>query len=96
MEAIFSTLEVLSVYAQHSEKVYICFYDLQKAFDSVQYSVLLQRLYDAGINGRAWRLRKSWYTLPKDMVRVNGSLSSMFNLEHGFSRVPSSHQFFFP
>ena len=60
-----------------------------KAFDSVQYPVLLQRLfysgsiYDAGINGRAWRLLKSWYTSPKGMVQVNGSLSSMFNLERG-------------
>ena len=61
----------------------MCFYDLQKAFDSVQYPVLLQCLYDAGINGRAWRLLKSWYTSPKGMVRVNGSLSSMFTLERG-------------
>ena len=82
-EAIFSTLEVLSMYAQRSEKVYVCFYDLQKAFDSVQYPVLLRRLYDTGINGRAWRLLKSWYTSPKGMVRVNGSLSTMFTLERG-------------
>ena len=68
VEAIFSILEVLSMYAQRSEKVYICFYDLQKAFDSVQYPVLLQRLYDASINGRAWRLLKCWYTSPKGMV----------------------------
>ena len=82
-EAIFSTLEVLSVYSQHCEKVYMCFYDLQKAFDSIQYSVLLKRLYEAGIDGRAWRLIRSWYMSPKCMVRVNGSLSSVFNLERG-------------
>ena len=55
-EAIFSTLEVLSVYSQHCEKLYMCFYDLQNAFDSVQYPVLLKRLYEAGVDGRAWRL----------------------------------------
>ena len=82
-EAIFSTLEVLSVYSQHCEKVYMCFYDLQKAFDSIQYSFLLKRLYEAGIDGRAWRLIRSWYMSPKCMVRVNGSLSSVFNLERG-------------
>ena len=75
------------MYAQRSEKVYMCFYDLQKAFDSVQYPVLLQRLYDAGINGRAWRLLKSWYTSPKGMVQVNGSLSSMFTLELSAKRA---------
>ena len=61
----------------------MCFYDLQKAFDSIQYSVLLKRLYEAGIDGRAWRLIRSWYMSPKCMVRVNGSLSSAFNLERG-------------
>ena len=82
-EAIFSTLEVLSIYSQRCEKVYMCFYDLQKAFDSVHYSVLLKRLYEAGIDGRAWRLLRSWYSSPKSMVRVDGSLSSMFTLERG-------------
>ena len=82
-EAIFSTLEVLSVYSQNSEKVYMCFYDLQKAFDSIQYPVLLKRLYKAGIDGRAWRLLQSWYSSPKGTVKVNGSLSSMFTLERG-------------
>ena len=43
----------------------MCFYDLQKAFDSVQYPVLLQRLYDAGVNGKTWRLILSWYNQPK-------------------------------
>ena len=31
----------------------------------------------------AWRLIRSWYMSPKCMVRVNGSLSSVFNLERG-------------
>ena len=82
-EAIFSTMEVLSVYSQRCEKVYMCFYDLQKAFDSVQYSVLLKRLYEAGVDGKTWRLLRSWYQSPKSMVRVDGSLSSMFTLERG-------------
>ena len=46
-EAIFSTLAVLSVYSQHCEKVYMGFYDLQKAFDSIQYSILLKRLLES-------------------------------------------------
>ena len=48
----------------------MCFYDLQKAFDSVQYPVLLKRLYEAGINGRAWRLIRDWYSKPKSRVRA--------------------------
>ena len=82
-EAIFSTMEVISTYSQCSEKVYMCFYDLQKAFDSIQYPVLLKRLYESGVNGKAWRLLRSWYTSPKSMVRVNGLLSSPLTLERG-------------
>ena len=42
-EAIFSTLDVLSTYSNKNEKMHICFYDLQKAFDSIQYPILLKR-----------------------------------------------------
>ena len=61
----------------------MCFYDLQKAFDSIQYPVLLKHLYEAGVNGKAWRIIRSWYTSPNSMVRVNGVLSSPFTLERG-------------
>ena len=61
----------------------MCFYDLQKAFDSIQYPVLLKRLFESGVNGKAWRLLRSWYTSPKSMVRVNGLLFSPLTLERG-------------
>ena len=32
--------------------VFICLYDLQKAFDSVEYSVLLERLFEVGTNDK--------------------------------------------
>ena len=82
-EAIFSTMKVISTYSQCSEKVYMCFYDLQKAFDSIQYPVLLKRLYESGVNGKAWRILRNWYTSSNSMVRVNGVLSSPFTLERG-------------
>ena len=51
-EAIFATMEAVSQFAQQGERMYMCFYDLQKAFDSVQYPVLLKCLYEVGINGK--------------------------------------------
>ena len=56
---------------------------MQKAFDSVQYSVLLNRLYEAGVDGKAWRLIRSWYNHPKCRGRINGQLSYAFTLERG-------------
>ena len=82
-EAIFSTLEAISQFAQQGEKMYLCFFDLQKAFDSVEYPILLKRLYDAGINGKTWRLIKAWYNQPKCRVRVDGQLSAEFAIERG-------------
>ncbi len=82
-EAIFSTLEVIAQYAQKGDTMYMCFYDLQKAFDTVQYPVLLKRAFEAGINGKTWRLIRSWYSSPKSMVKVDGQLSPTFSLERG-------------
>ena len=61
----------------------MCFYDLQKAFDSVQYPVQLKCLYEAGINGRARRLIHDWYSKLKSSVRVNGQLTPPITLERG-------------
>ena len=63
--------------------MYVCFYDLQRAFDSVQYPVRFKRLYEAEINGKAWRLLRNWYINPKCMVKINGHLLTTFTIEHG-------------
>ena len=62
---------------------YVCFFDLQKAFDTVQYPLLLRRMFDCGINGKARRLLNSWYTKPKCKIQVNGMLFSTITLERG-------------
>ena len=68
-EAIISTLETVSSNFKNDDKMYLCFYNLQRAFESVQYPILFKDLYDAGINGKTWR--------------INGSLSSKFKIERG-------------
>ena len=82
-EAILSTLEVVSKHLQKNEKMYMCFYDLQKAFDSVEYPVLFKRLFEAGVNGKSWRLLHNWYNQPRSMVRINGQLTPPITLERG-------------
>lgn len=47
-------------------------FDLQKAFDSEQYSLLLKQAYNSWHLWGTWRLLKSWYNLQKCMVMVNG------------------------
>ena len=51
-DAIFATQEVIARYLKGGSRVYMCLYDLQKAFDLIEYPVLLKRLYDLGVNGK--------------------------------------------
>ena len=40
-DAIFATQEIVARYLRGGSRVYMCLYDLQKVFDSVEYPVLL-------------------------------------------------------
>ena len=61
-------------------------YDLEKAFDNIEYSVLLDHLYQSGVNAQMWRLVKSWYSSPTNRVRLgghSGQLSDPFEIQRG-------------
>ena len=73
----------MSNYCKKGDCMYMCFYDLQRAFDSVQYPIIFKHLYEAGINGKVWRLIRNWYVDPKRKVRINVCLSSTFTIERG-------------
>ena len=61
----------------------MCLYDLQKAFDSVEYAVLLQKLFETGVNGKLWKLLKNWYEGGSAQVKLDGSLSESFKIGRG-------------
>ena len=71
-DAIFSSYKILSRLARGGDT----FFDLKKAFGTVQYPLLLKCVFDCGINDKAWRILNSWYTKPKCKIQVNGMLSS--------------------
>ncbi len=82
-DAIFATQEVIARYLRGGSRVSMCLYDLQKAFDSVEYPALLEKLHDVGVNGKMWRLLKNWYEGGSCRVRVDGRLSESFSVERG-------------
>ena len=59
--AIFANQEVLLRFAKEGAHPYLCLYDLEKAFDTIEHATLLTHLYKRGVNGKCWRLIKSWY-----------------------------------
>ena len=85
-DAIFATLEVIAEYLNSGSKVLMCLYDLQKAYDSVEYPVLLEKLYEVGINGKLWRLLKNWYLGGRCKVRLDGICSEGFEVERGVKK----------
>lgn len=78
-----ATQEVIAKYLRGGSRVYVCLYDLQKAFDSVEYPVLLEKLFDAGVNGKMWRLLENWYESCSCQVKLEGRLSDNFSVERG-------------
>ena len=79
-DAIFSCLETISKYVREGDSVYSCFYDLASAFDTVEYPVLLDHLYRAGVVGKTWHLIKNWYSNSSSCVRISDTSSRVFFL----------------
>ena len=77
-DAIFSTQEVILKHIRDGGTPYLCFFDLEKAFDSVEYPTLLSHIFKLGVNGKCWRLTKNWYTDTSSIVKVNNSCSDSF------------------
>ena len=82
-DAVFATQEVIARYLNSGDRVFMCLYDLQKAFDSVEYPVLLDRLYEIGVNGKMWRLVKNWYEGGSCKVKLDGDMSESYTIERG-------------
>ena len=75
--------EVVKDDIQDGFTIYQCCYDLEKAFDSVEFCVLLHHLYGSGINGKAWRVIKSFYSDPTAQVKVGNELTRAIRLQRG-------------
>lgn len=64
-------------------KVTGIFIDIKKAFDSVNHKILLEKLYNCGIRGRAQNWFKSYLSNRKQCVKIKTCFSAMGNLNIG-------------
>jgi len=51
-----------------------------KAFDSVEYAVLMDKLFEVGVNGKMWRLLRYWYEGGSCCIKVDGRLSATYSV----------------
>ena len=82
-DSIIASQEANEKFTSDGDSVYTCFYDLASAFDTIEFSVLLEDLFNAGIRVKSWRLIKDWYCGLVSQVRLGNHLSSSFNISQG-------------
>ena len=82
-EASFVLQEAVHHYIERGSKVYACFLDSSKAFDTVWTDGLFYKLHCLGINGKTWRLLRNWYKKLSSCVSLNGLMSDLFPVRQG-------------
>ena len=84
IEASFVILETINHMLKWGSKVFSCFLDVRKAFDTVWIDDLLYKLFtELGVGGRIWLAIKDLYTVVKSQVLYSGSLSRQFSVSQG-------------
>ena len=68
----------------NNQKIYACFIDFRKAFDSIWHEGLMLKLLRAGIGGLFYNVIKNMYSKAKASVKNNGTeLSDPFSIKRG-------------
>ena len=84
IEASFTILETINHMLERGSKVFGCFLDVRKAFDTVWVDRLLFKLFtELGIQERIWLAIKDLYTDVKAQVLFTGELSREFDISQG-------------
>ena len=65
------------------DKIYSCFVDFKKAFDSIPRDVLLKKLLNFGIDGKCFNIIKHIYSSDKACIKSGSTRSDFFGLNLG-------------
>ena len=82
-DAVFTTQEALLTYLREGGHSYLCLFDLENAFDSIEHCVLLEKLLQMGIGGKTWRVIRNCYVSATSVVRVGSVFSDIVPISRG-------------
>jgi hypothetical protein len=88
-DAIFSLHSLISKSLRKGKRLYCCFIDYVKAFDSVCHLTLWLRLARCGITGKLLNVIKSMYSKLKCCVKFDGHFSNFFTSNIGLMQGES-------
>ena len=81
---IFTLRALIEKYSHHhKQKVYACFIDFRKAFDSVWHKGLFHRILSYGIGGKLYDLIKSLYSRSTCAIKLGTNKTDTFSFSRG-------------
>ena len=78
--------EVIDMYRNENSKLFSCFVDIEKAFDSVWWAGLLYKMSNLGIKHKLWHLFHKWLHGSTCNVMLNGSFSPSFTISRSIKQ----------
>ena len=96
VDAIFLLKCFIDKQLANRKKLYCCYIDIMKFFDSIYRNGLWFKLIKSGLDGRLFKVLKSMYRDVKICVKHMGSISEFFNCEMGLLQGEIVSQIFFP
>ena len=81
--AILDLKEYILSRLEKQEVMAVLFLDLQKAFDTVNHDILLEKLYHHGVRGNAYRLIKSYLSGRQQYTKIGDCLSTLAHILFG-------------
>ena len=83
MDNSFILNELINMYLHKKSRLYCCFIDYQKAFDTINRSALWGKIIENGINGKNLRVVYNMYEAAKSYVKQQSTISGVFACNMG-------------
>ena len=83
LDHVFVLNELINIYLNQNKRMYCCFIDYQKAFDTIDRSALWSKIISNGINGKILRVVHNMYKSAKSCIKQQSRKSGFFSCNMG-------------